>query len=149
TLARTLPLVLQSRPHVRWLLMGDGPLRSLVDAAVEEGRLEDRVHRVGMVPYAEMPKYLAACDVLVSPHGRQADGGEFFGSPTKLFEYMAVGRPIVASAVGQIAEVLDDERSALLVPPDDPEALCHAIVRLIDDDCLRARPGQAARPGAQ
>ena len=70
------------------------------------------------------PAYLAACDILVSPHGRQADGGEFFGSPTKLFEYMAAGRPIVASAVGQIADVLEDERSALLVPPDDVEALC-------------------------
>ena len=102
-----------------------------------------------MVPHAEMPAYLAACDILVSPHGRQADGEEFFGSPTKLFEYMASGRAIVASAVGQIAEVLVDERSALLVPPDDPDALCRAIVRLVDDACLRARLGRAARGSAE
>jgi glycosyltransferase involved in cell wall biosynthesis len=95
-----------------------------------------------------MPAYLAACDVLVSPHGRQADGGEFFGSPTKLFEYMAMGRPIVASAVGQIADVLVDEDSALLVPPDDPPALCGAIVRLVDNACLRVRLGSAARQAA-
>jgi glycosyltransferase involved in cell wall biosynthesis len=66
-----------------------------------------------------------------------------------LFEYMAAGRPIVASAVGQIADVLVDEQSALLVPPDDPEALCRAIVRLVDDACLRVRLGLAARETAE
>jgi glycosyltransferase involved in cell wall biosynthesis len=149
TLARALPHVLEARRHVRWLLMGDGPLRGLVDDAIAKHAARDRVCSVGMVPHSDMPAYLAACDVLVSPHGRQADGGEFFGSPTKLFEYMAVGRPIVASAVGQIAEVLDDEQSALLVPPDDAEALALAIIRLVDDACLRARLGRAARAVAE
>jgi glycosyltransferase involved in cell wall biosynthesis len=87
--------------------------------------------------------------VLVSPHGKQADGGEFFGSPTKLYEYMASGRPIVASRLGQMGEVLTDGESALLVPPDDADALAEAIVRLIDDGCLRARLGQAARAAAE
>src|SRR5205807_5254955 len=116
----------------------------LVDDAVRVNTFGNRVSLPGLVPYTDMPAYLAACDVLVSPHGRQADGGEFFGSPTKLFEYMAAGRPIVASAVGQIAEVLRDEQSALLVPPDDPQALCKAIVRLVDDAFFRARLAQAA-----
>ena len=149
TLAAVLPAVLRARPAVRWLLIGDGPLRRLVDEAVDRHGLAGRVCRTGLVPHTDMPAYLAACDVLVSPHGRQADGGEFFGSPTKLFEYMAAGRPIVASAVGQIADVLVDEQSALLVPPDDPEALCRAIVRLVDDACLRVRLGLAARETAE
>ena len=142
TLAQAIPRVLKARPHVRWLLIGDGPLRSSIEAA--EG-----VQFVGMVPHAEMPAYLAACDILVAPHGRQADGREFFGSPTKLFEYMAAGRPIVASAVGQIAEVLHDERSALLVPPDDVDALSNAVLRLVDDVCLRTRLGREARQAAE
>jgi glycosyltransferase involved in cell wall biosynthesis len=145
SLADALPRVLEARPTVRWLLIGDGPLRHVVDAAVQAHGLDNRVHLPGLVPHAEMPAYLAACDVLVSPHGRQADGAEFFGSPTKLFEYMAAGQAIVASAVGQIAQVLEDGRSALLVPPDDPEALSRAIVRLVDDACLRQRLGQTAR----
>jgi glycosyltransferase involved in cell wall biosynthesis len=147
-LAAVLARVCAARPNVRWLLIGDGPLRHLVDDAVQQHGLADRVSRPGLVPHAQMPAYLAACDVLVSPHGRQADGGEFFGSPTKLFEYMAAGRPIVASAVGQIAEVLQHEQSALLVPPEDPEALAAAILRLVDDACLRDRLGRAARQAA-
>jgi glycosyltransferase involved in cell wall biosynthesis len=149
TLAAVLPMVAATRPAVRWLLIGDGPLRKLVDDAVERHGLDGRVCRTGLVPHAEMPTYLAACDVLISPHGRQADGGEFFGSPTKLFEYMAAGRPIVASCVGQIADVLVDNESALLVPPDDPQALCRAIVRLVDDASLRVALGRAARQAAE
>jgi glycosyltransferase involved in cell wall biosynthesis len=149
TLAAALPMVIEARPAVRWLLIGDGPLRAVIDDAVARHRLGERVCRIGLVPHKDMPAYLAACDVLVSPHGRQADGGEFFGSPTKLFEYMAMGRPIVASAVGQIADVLVDEESALLVPPDDAQALCGAIVRLVDNACLRVRLGSAARQAAE
>jgi glycosyltransferase involved in cell wall biosynthesis len=148
TLATVLARVCAERSQVHWLLVGDGPLRPLVDEAVGQSGLADRVSLPGLVPHAEMPLYLAACDILVSPHGRQADGGEFFGSPTKLFEYMAAGRPIVASAVGQIAEALVDEHSALLVPPEDADALCNAIVRLVDDACLRVRLAQAARQAA-
>lgn len=148
TLAATLAPLAGSRPQVRWLLIGDGPLRNLVDSAVQEHELTDRVRLPGLVPHARMPAYLAACDIVVSPHGRQADGSEFFGSPTKLFEYMAAGRPIVASAVGQIADVLEHERTALLVLPDDPTALADAITRLVDDADLRARLGDAARTAA-
>jgi glycosyltransferase involved in cell wall biosynthesis len=149
TLARTLGLVLEARPNVRWLLLGDGPLRPLIDQALPSPRLAERVAQVGMRPHAEMPGYLTACDILVSPHGQQADGGEFFGSPTKLYEYMASGRPIAASNLGQIAEVLTDGESALLVPPDDAEALAAAVIRLVDDSCLRVRLGSAARAAAE
>ena len=139
TLAQALSLV----DGVHWLLIGDGPLRHLVEAADHSN-----VTLTGLVPHADMPTYLAACDILVSPHGRQADGGEFFGSPTKLYEYMAMGRPIVASAVGQIADVLDDGRTALLVPPDDPAALAAAIGRLVAEPELRRRLGDNARQDA-
>jgi glycosyltransferase involved in cell wall biosynthesis len=149
TLAATLMPVLEARPTARWLLLGDGPLRPLIDQVLADSPLANRVARVGMRPRAEMPEYLAACDVLVSPHGKQADGGEFFGSPTKLYEYMASGRPIVASHLGQIAEVLTDGESALLVAPDDPEALTRAIVRLVDDSRLRERLGVRARAAAE
>ena len=75
----------------------------------------------------EVPGYLAASDVLVSPHARVRD---FIGSPIKLFEYMASGRAIVASRVAQIGEILRDEETALLVEPEAPDALADALTRL-------------------
>lgn len=149
TLAKAIPLVLRQRPDARFLLLGDGGLRKLADDAADEAGVGEKVVRPGLVDHAEMPEHLAACDVLLSPHGTQADGQEFFGSPTKLFEYMAMGRGIVASAVGQIAEVLEDGRTALLIPPDDPERLAASVVRLIDDVDLRRRLGAAARREAE
>jgi glycosyltransferase involved in cell wall biosynthesis len=149
TLAAALPRILVARPHARALLIGDGPLRRLVEEALAREGLQSRVALTGLVPFADMPDYLAACDIVLSPHGRQADGGEFFGSPTKLYEYMASGRAIVASAVGQIAESLRDGKTALLVPPDDPDALCQAVLRLVDDAGLRTQLGSAARAEAE
>ena len=100
---------------------------------------------VGAVPFEKVETYLACCDILVSPHNPPPADLEFFGSPIKIFEYMAMGKAIVASRIGQIAEVLEDGVDALLVPPGDAEALAEAILRLAEDPDLRAELGRAAR----
>src|SRR5262249_4532870 len=92
-----------------------------------------------------VPLLLDACDVLVSPHVPLADGSEFFGSPTKLFEYMAMGKGIVASKLGQIGEVLVDGETALLVEPGNVRELSEAIERLGASRELGQRLGAAAR----
>ena len=104
--------------------------------------------RTGLVPQEEGPGYLAACDLLVAPHVPNADGTPFFGSPTKLYEYMAMGKGIVASALGQIAEVLEHDRTAWLVTPGSPESLAAGLKTLIDDPAHCARLGAAARDTA-
>jgi glycosyltransferase involved in cell wall biosynthesis len=96
-----------------------------------------------------VPKLLDACDILVAPHVPLADGSEFFGSPTKIFEYMAMGKGIVASRLGQIGEVLVDEETALLVEPGNVGELGRAIVRLIESETLRTRLGARAREVAE
>ncbi len=121
------------RDSLRLLLVGDGLMRAEAEARAQTAGVADKVVFAGRVPQAEGPAHLAACDMLVSPHVPNADGSRFFGSPTKLFEYMAAGRPIVASALEQIGSVLEDGRSALLVPPGDVEALAGAMLRLVDD----------------
>jgi glycosyltransferase involved in cell wall biosynthesis len=103
------------------------------------------VHFAGLVDQGDGPQHLAACDILASPHVPNADGTPFFGSPTKLFEYMAVGRAIVASDLDQIGDVLKHGTTALLVPPGDPRTLAAGLSRLIDDEQLRAALGAAAR----
>ncbi len=133
---------------LHFLIMGDGLRMPAVRARIAELGLQAGVTLTGMVAQEAGAAHLAACDLLVSPHVANPDGSPFFGSPTKLFEYMATGRPIVASALGQIAEVLADGETALLVPPGDAAALAAAIRRLAEDAALRERLGRAARAAA-
>jgi glycosyltransferase involved in cell wall biosynthesis len=81
----------------------------------------------------------------VSPHVPPSDGSEFFGSPTKLFEYMAMSRAVIASRLGQVADVIIDGQNGMLVEPGDVDDLARAIKQLLDDEAMRARLGEAAR----
>ncbi len=144
-LAKAIPMVLANYPNAYFLFVGDGEQRPQVEGYVRDYISSDNVIFTGMVPQEFARDYLAVCDILVSPHVPNEDGTAFFGSPTKLFEYMAMGRAIVASRLGQIGDVLEDENTALLVPPTDSTALADAITRLIGDASLRRQLGQAAR----
>ena len=99
----------------------------------------------GMVPYSDVQRYLAVCDVLVSPHCIPTDGKEFFGSPTKIFEYMAMGKAIVASKLGQIGRVLENNKTAVLVEPGNVGQLIEGILKLVDNKELRLKLGRNAR----
>jgi glycosyltransferase involved in cell wall biosynthesis len=131
--------------RVRFLLVGSGALRSEVERILREANVERRVIMTGAVEHERVPALLDACDVLASPHVPLEDGSEFFGSPTKLFEYMAMGKGIVASRLGQIGEVLADEKTALLVEPGNARELSEAVMRLVNSQQLRERLGAAAR----
>jgi glycosyltransferase involved in cell wall biosynthesis len=148
-LARAFVQMLSAQPdlrdRVRLLWIGDGATMPAVRAILREGGADEACVFAGLVPQADGPSYLAACDIYASPHVPNQDGSPFFGSPTKLFEYMAMGRGIVASSLDQIAEVLQDGSTALLVPPGDAGALATAVRRLVDDRPLRLALGEAAR----
>jgi len=133
---------------IRFLLIGSGALRGRVEEILREGGVRDRVIMKGAVAHDEVPRLLDACDVLVSPHVPLDAGAEFFGSPTKLFEYMAMGKGIVASRLGQIGEVLEHEQNGLLVEPGNVVELKDAIVRLSSAKQLRENLGAAARRAA-
>jgi glycosyltransferase involved in cell wall biosynthesis/ubiquinone/menaquinone biosynthesis C-methylase UbiE len=105
-LADAIPPICAQAPRTKFLLIGDGHYKHLVDTAVRDHHLEDRVISTGRVPQAEGARLLKACDIYVSPHNRHMVDSKFFGSPTKLFEYMAMGGGIVASDLEQIGEVL-------------------------------------------
>ncbi len=136
--------VAERRDDARWVLIGDGPLHAEVVAEIERRGFSDRVQITGVVPHPRAVELLACCEVCVSPHVPNPDGTAFFGSPTKLFEYMGLARAIVASDLDQIGEVLEDGRTALLTPPGDASAVARAVMRLLDDDVLRVQLGQAA-----
>ena len=138
----------RERPDVRWVLIGDGLLHDEVRREIHARGLGELVDLTGVLAHDRAVEALAACDVCVSPHVPNPDGSRFFGSPTKLFEYMGLGKPIVASDLEQIGDVIEHERTGLLCPPGDAGAAAAAVVRLLDDESLCARLGSAALTAA-
>jgi glycosyltransferase involved in cell wall biosynthesis len=144
-LACAIPLALNNNPKLRFLLIGSGPLLEKVRDQLRTADVLDKVTFTGLVPQEDAPKYLMCCDFFLSPHVPNPDGTKFFGSPTKMFEYMALGKGIIASDLDQLGRVLTDGETALLVPPGDAEKLAKAIVRLTEDPELSDRLGKNAR----
>ncbi len=101
---------------------------------------------VGYVPPSVVPKYLAASDVLVLPNIEK--GLSHFTSPLKLFEYMASKRPVVASDLPSIREVVNEE-NAILVEPGNPKALAEGILKVLQDKELATRIAENAYKGVQ
>jgi len=143
-LAKVIAMIPRSVP-VKFLLVGAGKLKNEMEQTIREAGFEDRVIFTGSVAHDRVPVLLDACDILVAPHIPLADGSDFFGSPTKLFEYMAMGKGIVASRLGQIGDVLNHEETALLVEPGNVNELAEAMERLINSQELRERLGHNAR----
>lgn len=130
---------------LRFLLVGSGSLQGEMEKLLQRESESRRVIFTGAVNHERVPSLLDACDVLVAPHVPLAEGSEFFGSPTKLFEYMAMSKGIVASRLGQIGDVIDHEQTGLLVEPGNVGELTSAIRRLAESRELRKRLGENAR----
>jgi glycosyltransferase involved in cell wall biosynthesis len=131
--------------RLRFLLVGDGLLRPDMSKALQPLQEAGRVVFTGPLPHELVPSYLDACDILVSPHVPMRDGRPFFGSPTKLFEYMAMGKAIVASRLDQLEQVLEHKKTACLVAPGDARELADSIELLAADPELRRQLGANVR----
>lgn len=147
--------------RVHFLFVGDGLKMPEVRERIGASPYSRFVTLTGLVPQAEAPLYLAASDILVSPHVNNADGSRFFGSPTKLFEYMAMGKGIIASELEQLGQVLTPamrvgeeatatfslpaDEVALLTTPGSVDELTQGIHILVEQPEMAARLGEHAR----
>lgn len=119
------------------LIVGDGPaLPSLRQQARDLG-IESRVHFTGPVDSSKVPAYIAAMDAAVQPDVTD------YASPIKLFEYLAMGKAVIAPAKSNITEIVDDGTTALIFPPRDATTLTRHIERLYRDRALARRLGEA------
>ncbi|HNB72886.1 MAG TPA: glycosyltransferase [Acidobacteriota bacterium] len=137
--------LLPSDSPLHFVMIGEGALKSTVEEQVQKTGVSHRFTFTGRIGHNRVAAYLDACDILVSPQVQREDGGEFFGSPTKLFEYMAMEKGVIASRVGQIGQILEHEKTALLIPPGDAQALADACERLARNPQFCRDLGSAAR----
>ena len=134
TLLEAWPSVLAVVPDATLLVVGEGSRRDALEAMTRELRIADRVVFTGRRD--DVPAVTAALDIAVLPSYREALG-------LTILEAMALSRPIVASNVGGIPEMVEDGVTGLLVPPHDAEALAAAIVRLLRNHPLADTLGRA------
>lgn len=140
-LDRVVRFIAESAPALRlhFLVVGDGPARAEVSALAETLGISDQVTFAGLVPRDQVAGYVAAFDIALQPDVVP------YASPLKLFEYMALGRAIIAPSSTNIREILTDGENALLFDPETPESFRMAMARLCADSALRERLGAAAR----
>jgi glycosyltransferase involved in cell wall biosynthesis len=134
TLLEAWPKVLREVPDAYLLIVGEGSRRDALEAQARELRIAHRVVFTGRRD--DVPAVTAALDVAVLPSYREAQG-------MVILEAMALSRPVVASRVGGIPEMIEDGVTGLLVPPHDAEALAAAIVRLLKNHPLADTLGRA------
>jgi glycosyltransferase involved in cell wall biosynthesis/peptidoglycan/xylan/chitin deacetylase (PgdA/CDA1 family) len=135
TLFDAVARVVRTPSRARFVAVGQGPLETEVHEWRDKAGLRDSFSLLGY--RSDVPDLLAAADLLVVASSAE-------GLPVAVMEALAMGVPIVATAVGGIPELVRDGQEGLLVPSGDAAALAAAIARVVDDDELRARLGAAA-----
>lgn len=142
-LLRAVPLVIRHAP-AHFIIVGEGPERPRLERLAAELGVQDLVTFAGAVPAARLPGYYAQCDLFVHPVVTDASG-DVEGLGIVLLEAMARGKPIVASIIGGITDVVADGETGYLVPEQDEASLAGRLVQLLHDPDLRQRMGLAGR----
>jgi len=124
------------------VIAGDGPLRSDLEHNFKKRSLEKSVTFTGLLSHEDIPDVIRRFDIALAPYPHLDH--VFYFSPLKLFEYMACGIPVVAAAVGQIADVLTHGKTGLMYPPGDLEQLTGHCAKLLRNPRLRKTLGSAA-----
>ena len=140
-LIQSAPLILDKYPTSKFLLVGDGPMLTEWMKDVLSKGLKDSFIFTNRVPYTEVHKYIGAMDICVAPHHQDTNQA----SPVKIFDYMACGRPIVASDIEVVREIIGDSKCARMVSPDNPDDLAKALISLIEDIKVREDMGKNGR----
>jgi glycosyltransferase involved in cell wall biosynthesis len=141
TLIDAAPAIIQKYPQVRFLVLGDGPMRVAWSQKIDDNALSAYFLFPGNVPYEEVPPYCGVMDVCVAPFLKEA----VERSPVKIFDYLACGKPVVATDVGETSGFFADSGAVMIVPPEDPAALAQGLNYLLENKALREDMGKTGR----
>jgi glycosyltransferase involved in cell wall biosynthesis len=141
-LIEAMKVLISSFENFHLLIVGNGPLRESIEEQFSREGIQEYTTLAGEIPYTEVPSYLKSMDVTVAPYTRIPD---FYFSPLKIFEYMAMEKPVIASGIGQIKEIVDDGRTGLLFEAGNSRDLAEKIMSLRDNPELMKGMGTEAR----
>ncbi len=130
-LIRAMPLLAESQPDARLLMVGGGPREAALREQAEKSLASAAIRFVGRVPHHEVERYYALCDIMAYP--RKASRLTDLVTPLKPLEAMAQEKLVAASSVGGHRELVEDGKTGVLFAPDDPVSCAAALSRLIDD----------------
>jgi len=130
-LIRAFALLKDKDERLKLIVVGDGPLRNQHEELSKSLAIKDRIEFVGWKNTADVSMYLNGCEIFVLP-----SRSEPFG--IVIIEAMACQKPVVASAVGGIPEIIENGKSGVLVEPDNPDALFNALLTVLKDYNLRS-----------
>lgn len=138
------PFILKKCPDARFLIVGDGVMKNKLLELSSELGLSDKIIFTGRVPYENVPPYINASDVCVAPFikGRNAKIGL---SALKTYEYLACGKPLVASSISGVKDLIELSGGGISISPENPEELASAVVELILNENMRALMGERGR----
>ena len=126
-------------PHyVTLIVIGKGEEGHNLQKQARDLKVSDRVKFVGFITYADIPKYLAVCDIFVRPSRSEGFGNSFI-------EAMAVGLPVIATPVGGIPDFIQDRETGIFASPDNPQSIKGAVLGLLSDSSLRQTMAQKAQ----
>ncbi len=138
------PLIIEKHPEVRFLVIGDGVMKNKLLKITSELRLSDKFIFTGRVPYESVPLYINASDICVAPFIKRRNS-KIGLSALKIYEYLACGKPIVASSIPGVKDLIEFSGGGIAVNPENPGELATAILGLISDESTRAILGEKGR----
>lgn len=138
-------VVLQRYPGARLVLVGDGQTRPVIARQIMKNGLRQAVIMTGAITHSNVPEMLSIANIAVVPSAPVAAGNGGTGTPLKLFEYMAAGKAIVATALYHATEVIQNGHNGLLVDAGDVNGFAQAMLALLSNSVEQRRLGQNAR----
>jgi len=134
--------VLKDKKDIVFLIVGTGPLEEKLKIEARKLKLTNVIF-TGLRPHEEMPQYVALADVCLIPYKNKETFKD--NLPSKMFDYLAAGKPMIINLEGEASEILQKAQAGILVKPEDPQALADAILKLYADKFLREKMGVLAK----
>ncbi len=144
-LIQAAPLIVERIPDTRFLIVGDGLMKQEYVTLAKKLNILDKFIFTGAVPYEEVPLFINASDVCVSPEGKDFRNVRVGGSSLKLYEYMACAKPVVVGNLEGNKENVVDSESGVVVEPANTAEMANAVIKLLRDEQLRKQMGERGR----